>query len=43
MEREKCVDCGICVRMIEERHGELEIAVMAESCPTGALSIPVGE
>ena len=42
MEREKCVDCGICVRMIEERDGELDIAVMTESCPTGALSAPVG-
>ncbi len=42
MEREKCVDCGICVRMIEEHDGELDIAVMTESCPTGALSAPVG-
>ncbi len=40
MEREKCVDCGICVRMIEECDGELDIAVMTESCPTGALSAP---
>jgi glutamate synthase (NADPH/NADH) small chain len=43
MEREKCVDCGICVRMIEEYDGKLDIAVMTESCPTGALSAPVGE
>jgi glutamate synthase (NADPH) small chain len=43
MEREKCVDCGICVRLIEERDGKLDIAVMTEICPTGALSIPVGE
>ena len=42
MEREKCVDCGICVRMIEERANELDIAVMTESCPTGALSAPFG-
>ncbi len=42
MEREKCVDCGICVRMIEERVGKLDIAVMTESCPTGALSAPIG-
>jgi len=40
MEREKCVDCGICVRMIEEHHGEVDIAVMMTSCPTGALSAP---
>ena len=43
MEREKCVDCGICVRMIEEYDGKLDIAVMTESCPTGALSAPGGE
>ena len=41
MEREKCVDCGICVRMIEEHHGEVDIAVMMTSCPTGALTEPV--
>lgn len=41
MEREKCVDCGICVRMIEERDGDVDIVVMTESCPTGALSVPV--
>ena len=41
MEREKCVDCGICVRMIEERNGDVNIVVMTESCPTGALSAPV--
>ena len=40
MEREKCVDCGICVRMLEELEKNLDIAVMAESCPTGALSRP---
>ncbi len=40
MEREKCVDCGICVRMIEERDGKVDIVVMTESCPTGALSAP---
>jgi len=42
MEREKCVDCGICVRMLEEFDGAIDIAVMAESCPTGALSRPPG-
>ena len=40
MEREKCVDCGICVRMLEELDGAIDIPVMAESCPTGALSAP---
>ncbi len=40
MEREKCVDCGICVRMIEENDGKVDIVVMTESCPTGALSVP---
>jgi glutamate synthase (NADPH/NADH) small chain len=38
MEREKCVDCGICVRMLEELDGGIDVSVMAESCPTGALS-----
>ena len=41
MEREKCVDCGICVRMLEEFKKEIDISVMAESCPTAALSAPV--
>ena len=41
MEREKCVDCGICVRMLEQLEGEVEIAVMSESCPTGAIAVPV--
>jgi glutamate synthase (NADPH/NADH) small chain len=41
MEREKCVDCGICVRMLEELDGAIDIPVMAESCPTGALSLPL--
>jgi glutamate synthase (NADPH) small chain len=41
MEREKCVDCGICVRMLEELDEGIDIAVMAESCPTGALSLPI--
>ena len=40
MERQKCVDCGICVRMLEELEKDIDIAVMAESCPTGALSLP---
>uniref|UniRef100_Q3AT22 Glutamate synthase (NADPH) small chain n=1 Tax=Chlorobium chlorochromatii (strain CaD3) TaxID=340177 RepID=Q3AT22_CHLCH len=41
MEREKCVDCGICVRLLEEHNGNVEIAVMRQSCPTGALSMPM--
>ncbi len=40
MEREKCVDCGICVRMLEQLEGAVEIEVMSESCPTGAISVP---
>ena len=40
MEREKCVDCGICVRMLEQLDGTVDITVMTESCPTGALSVP---
>jgi len=40
MEREKCVDCGICVRTLEELKEGVNIAIMAESCPTGALSRP---
>ncbi|MEI6847908.1 MAG: FAD-dependent oxidoreductase [Chlorobiaceae bacterium] len=41
MEREKCVDCGICVRMIEQFNGSIDLTVMTKSCPTGALSLPV--
>ncbi len=39
MEREKCVDCGICVRMLEQLDGDaaLDSAHMSESCPTGAI------
>ena len=38
-EREKCVDCGICVRTIEEYGPEgLKSAILIERCPTGALS-----
>ncbi|NTW68601.1 MAG: FAD-dependent oxidoreductase [Chlorobiaceae bacterium] len=41
MEREKCVDCGICVRMIEQLHGTtIDLTIMTKSCPTGALSLP---
>ena len=40
MEREKCVDCGICVRMVEELDDRINMTIMAESCPTGALSLP---
>ncbi len=39
MEREKCVDCGICVRMLEQVEGGINFSVMTESCPTGALSL----
>jgi len=38
-ERQKCVDCGICVRTIEEADGnggEL-VRLLVERCPTGAL------
>ena len=40
MEREKCVDCGICVRMLEQLGSDLDVdsALMTESCPTGAIS-----
>lgn len=41
MEREKCVDCGICVRMLESADGKVDLFVMTSSCPTGALSLPV--
>ena len=39
-EREKCVDCGICVRTLEETGKEESITMklLAERCPTGALS-----
>ncbi len=41
MEREKCVDCGICVRMLEqlEYDGKFDNTLMTESCPTGAISL----
>ena len=41
MEREKCVDCGICVRMLEQSEGDaaFEGALITESCPTGAISL----
>jgi glutamate synthase (NADPH/NADH) small chain len=42
LEREKCVDCGICVRTLELKgtgnHPEFDELI--ESCPTGALSSP---
>jgi len=40
MEREKCVDCGICVRMLEQLENDLIVdsTLMAEGCPTGAIS-----
>lgn len=39
-EREKCVDCGICVRTLEEtrKEGEATTLLLVERCPTGALS-----
>ncbi|NTU58154.1 MAG: FAD-dependent oxidoreductase [Chlorobiaceae bacterium] len=39
-EREKCVDCGICVRTIESNVTGQAIAYveLIESCPTGAIS-----
>ncbi|HWR00659.1 MAG TPA: FAD-dependent oxidoreductase [Chlorobaculum sp.] len=39
-EREKCVDCGICVRTIESHDTGQAVAYveLIESCPTGAIS-----
>jgi glutamate synthase (NADPH/NADH) small chain len=37
-EREKCVDCGICVRTLETAGGKPDFPTLAESCPTGAIS-----
>ncbi|WP_294345054.1 FAD-dependent oxidoreductase [Prosthecochloris sp.] len=39
-EREKCVDCGICVRTLEETDAEktTTMQLLVERCPTGALS-----
>lgn len=37
-EREKCVDCGICVRTLEAAGGNPGFPALAESCPTGAIS-----
>ena len=38
-ERDKCVDCGICVRTLEEtgKEGEKTMLLLVERCPTGAL------
>ncbi|NTV92908.1 MAG: FAD-dependent oxidoreductase [Chlorobiaceae bacterium] len=40
MEREKCVDCGICVRTLEQcgTKNEPDYQKLSSSCPTGALS-----
>ncbi|NTU98057.1 MAG: FAD-dependent oxidoreductase [Chlorobiaceae bacterium] len=42
MEREKCVDCGICVRLMEQcaAEGPVDYAALSASCPTGALAEP---
>ena len=39
-ERTKCVDCGICVRTLEEagKNGSRTMKLLVERCPTGALS-----
>lgn len=38
-ERDKCIDCGICTRTIQEtRNGDIETTILTERCPTGALS-----
>jgi glutamate synthase (NADPH/NADH) small chain len=37
-EREKCVDCGICVRTLEAAGEKSGFKELAESCPTGAIS-----
>ncbi|ASQ89909.1 glutamate synthase subunit beta [Prosthecochloris sp. GSB1] len=38
-ERQKCVDCGVCVRTIEETgcNGAELLRILVERCPTGAL------
>jgi glutamate synthase (NADPH/NADH) small chain len=43
LEREKCVDCGICVRTLEENGTAVapDYRKLADSCPTGALSTPL--
>ena len=38
-EREKCVDCGICVRTIESAGNGTGFTILIESCPTGAISV----
>ncbi|ABB24591.1 FAD-dependent oxidoreductase [Pelodictyon luteolum] len=38
VEREKCVDCGICIRTLQEE-GSSRMEVIARNCPTGALSV----
>lgn len=38
VEREKCVDCGICIRTLQEE-GSGRMEVIAGNCPTGALSV----
>jgi len=40
MEREKCIDCGICLRMLEQHESNrvFDRALVTESCPTGAIS-----
>jgi glutamate synthase (NADPH/NADH) small chain len=42
LEREKCVDCGICVRTLELKALEKPdvFSALVEGCPTGALSYP---
>ena len=44
LEREKCVDCGICVRMLEQSDGDaaLDSSLMTDGCPTGAISLTPG-
>ncbi len=40
LERKKCVDCGSCVRTLEENgaDGSLVMQLLVDRCPTGALS-----
>ncbi|MBM3162046.1 MAG: FAD-dependent oxidoreductase [Chlorobi bacterium] len=42
LEREKCVDCGICVRTLEACGTVVvpDYRKLAMSCPTGAISLP---
>lgn len=42
IERAKCVDCGICVRILELKTGDgsCMFSTLIENCPTGAITNP---